>query len=458
MKRCIQTVFVIIITLSATFQSSFSETFNVSSTAEFRKALQNSAKNGESDTIILADGTYKTTDDGGGTYELVNVTNESHEIIIQGSSSQSVILSGDDTHRVLKFNAQEIHLKNLSIVNGGGSNGNGVYHTAGPLFIDSCIISGNKTEGSGGGVRGYNITINNSTISNNTSKTFGGGVYGNFVVIKDSTISGNTASEEDGGGVCVFGMFTGSVAITGSVISENTAKSNGGGLFVAEDPSFCGTNCSINAIITNSKISNNIAGTGGGISSYGYGKTTIVNSIISGNTATFAGGFLCGVEIFSNILNSIIIDNFDYNGEGGIYLFSTNNIILNSVFINNGVYEINGRGGSAIYNNYIDVSKIGMSAFLENNFFNGELGFADQANGDFHIGTNSALIDAGIATVKNVEYPETDFDGKKRISGATIDIGIYEIESGDNIDNTGGNSDGNEGGNGGGCFIQSLSI
>ena len=36
-------------------------TFNVATTPELRTALDTAATNGEDDTIVLADGTYKTT-------------------------------------------------------------------------------------------------------------------------------------------------------------------------------------------------------------------------------------------------------------------------------------------------------------------------------------------------------------------------------------------------------------
>ena len=61
-------------------------TFNVSTTPEFRTALETSATNGEDDTIILADGTYKTTDDGKGTF--IYLSNESNSLTLQGSSSE----------------------------------------------------------------------------------------------------------------------------------------------------------------------------------------------------------------------------------------------------------------------------------------------------------------------------------------------------------------------------------
>jgi len=47
----------------------YAQTFNVSNVAEFRQALEDVALNGESDTIVLDKGVYKTTEDGLGTFE-----------------------------------------------------------------------------------------------------------------------------------------------------------------------------------------------------------------------------------------------------------------------------------------------------------------------------------------------------------------------------------------------------
>ena len=50
------------ISLIAFSQTAFSATFNVANTPEFREALKFAPTNGEDDTIILADGIYKTSD------------------------------------------------------------------------------------------------------------------------------------------------------------------------------------------------------------------------------------------------------------------------------------------------------------------------------------------------------------------------------------------------------------
>jgi len=84
----------ILLLLTASTLTLFAHTFNVSTTPELRTALNTAATNGEDDTIILADGTYKTTDDGGGTF--IYFSNEANNLTLKGSSSANVILSGDN--------------------------------------------------------------------------------------------------------------------------------------------------------------------------------------------------------------------------------------------------------------------------------------------------------------------------------------------------------------------------
>ena len=56
-------------------------------------------------------------------------------------------------------------------------------------------------------------------------------------------------------------------------------------------------------------------------------------------------------------------------------------------------------------------------SFKNNNIFGGNLDFLDQPNGDFHIGENSVLVDAGTTSTEGITFPDTDFDGNYRIVG-----------------------------------------
>lgn len=449
----------VILLVSFSQRLSIASTFNVSTTQELRQALLDSATNGQADTVILAEGTYSTTDDGGGTFTFLD--NENYDLTLQGSSAENVILSGDNTHQVLNINVINhsvlISLNNLSIINGYSTDSGGGLYTKENLTIQNCKISENMTFGvdhHGGGfyVEGGSVTILGSTISNNSASASsffsnGGGfsVIWGQVNISDSTISNNLTNNGNGGGFFIDG---GSVTITDSTISSNSAINNyyGGGFYTFGSATisnsiidgnlayYGGGFRAASVILAKSIIANNTAtgswqGSGGGFRS--YGSTVVENSIISGNTANSpsddsygGGGFSSEGEV--TLINSIIINN---GINEGIYIHAENNKILNSVFINNGTNHIDGDIASTatVYNNYIDESKIGIPAFKKNNISSGDLNFVDQVNSDFHISENSVLIDAGTINVAAVSFPETDFDDYQRIWGTAIDIGPYEF-------------------------------
>ena len=130
MKKGLIVSFILAMCIFST--SVLAATFNVSTTPELRQALLDAATNGQSDTIVLANGTYATTDDSGGTFTFLD--NENYDLTLQGSSAENVILSGDNTHQVLNFNVinneTTIHLDSLSVSygvseeDGGGIVGN----------------------------------------------------------------------------------------------------------------------------------------------------------------------------------------------------------------------------------------------------------------------------------------------------------------------------------------------
>ncbi len=137
--------------------------------------------------------------------------------------------------------------------------------------VTNSTISGNL----GGGIYVFEaVTVTSSTISGNSTGFFrdGGGIYaGHDVTVNDSTISGNSATRRGGG------IFSPTVAITNSTISENSTVRDGGGVYSSGV-----------VTVTHSTISGNSAGSsGGGIHArLGYSARLVIeNSIVAGNTA-----------------------------------------------------------------------------------------------------------------------------------------------------------------------------
>jgi len=184
--------------------------------------------------------------------------------------------------------------------------------SAGNLTLDSLTLSGGKAQGNGGGIlnNGGTLNITNSTISGNTAFS-GGGILGlqGTLTINNSTISGNTATTTDGGGIKSYGTLT----VNNSTISGNTAGTSGfGGGGICN---FGGT-----LSVTNSTISGNTAGNqGGGITNF-FGTATVTNSTLSGNTATTGkgGGILNSNNSTLTLTNSTLSGNTATSG-GGIY-------------------------------------------------------------------------------------------------------------------------------------------
>ncbi|MGH9598817.1 MAG: Ig-like domain repeat protein, partial [Terracidiphilus sp.] len=176
-------------------------------------------------------------------------------------------------------------VSDLVTVSGGGSSG--VFSVASGITdaeVDNLTITGGLSATGGGGI--YNdgaLTLTNDTISGNSAAGVdGGGIYndsdGNLTILA-CTISSNSA--DTGGGIADYGTMT----LTDSTISGNSATTLGGGL----DES--GT-----ATLTSVTVSSNqsASGNGGGVAILSGSGLTVSDSIISGNgvpTADVDGSF-----------------------------------------------------------------------------------------------------------------------------------------------------------------------
>jgi hypothetical protein len=138
------------------------------------------------------------------------------------------------------------------------------------------------------------FNMEGGTISKNTAYEGGGICVDENVVftMKNGTISENTA--DNGGGIIVEGTLT----MDGGIISNNTAKDIGGGIFLVGTYKITGNKTpeylDSKFIMNNGTISGNNAKDGGGVAITGTAEFTMNNGTISGNQAI---GEIVGIDI-----------------------------------------------------------------------------------------------------------------------------------------------------------------
>ena len=158
------------------------------------------------------------------------------------------------------------------------------------------VVTENHATGSAGGIFGNNgpVTLTNSVISDNTADFDVGGILGARLTIINGTISGNSANRV--GGIQVNKVSTGSSSISGSFITNNSASSEAGGIQIGGP-----------VTITNSTISGNTGGKGGGMK-VSAESVSLTDVTIADNTATsISGGGGIWTECCALPLNNVTV-------------------------------------------------------------------------------------------------------------------------------------------------------
>ena len=149
------------------------------------------------------------------------------------------------------------------------------------------ISDGNASDGGGISNReGGTLTVADSTITDNVAQAGGGINNRGTLTVTGSTISGNSASSTGTGGGGVFtdtftttGVAT-TTTITNSTISGNTTEGFGGGVYNEDG----------RTVIEHSTVTDNTApsGQGSGVASFGdlFTPTEVLSTIVSENTNT----------------------------------------------------------------------------------------------------------------------------------------------------------------------------
>jgi hypothetical protein len=362
---------------------------------------------------------------------------------LQGPGASTLTVSGNNASRVFYvYNPSnlliDVTISGLTITQGAANVGAGVINFDENVTLDHVAITNNTATAVGGGVAtggtSGTITITNSTITGNSAPR-GGGVYlydiGSPALIQDSVISGNQAIDGSGGGIYLYGPNY-DVTIRRTTISGNTAAGNGGGIYFYDTDGG-------DVFIEDSTISGNHASyNGGGVYFYNVDDPiTITNTTISGNTADNRGGgvYFYGSGAPFTVDLSTIAGNTALVA-GGNFANNGNTVTLNNTIVGDGTAPVNpDLDGGTFTSNYSLIETPGTATLIANagtvTGVDPQLG-ALQNNG----GPTQTQLPALTSPVINtgdpafVPPPANDQRGLPRVSAGHVDIGAVEVQGG----------------------------
>ena len=322
------------------------------------------------------------------------------DLTISAGSGLQLTIDAQDNSRIFNVTGGNVGISGLTLTRGRADDPfestGGAIRNQGSLTITSSTITSSYAYFGGGiaNVRGGALTITGSTISDNSAGIRGGGVFFNGVTstedsmsIIGSTISGNTA-EEDGGGIYAYafpyyGDSYAPIMILNSTISGNAAGETfgyGGGVFLYR---------AITPVISGSLISNNSARAGGGIFQIAYSELTIADSTISDNAAS--SEFSAFPEVLAQ--------------GGGVLIASSSRVSITGSTISGNVADVGGGirnfgqlavSGSNISDNTAEYSGGGISSADASSFTSTELTIVESTISGNNV-TDAQGVGGGIA-------------------------------------------------------------
>ncbi|MDL1920884.1 sortase, partial [Chloroflexi bacterium CFX5] len=296
----------------------------------------------------------------------------------------------------------------------------------GNLTLDGLTVRHGRCNGScatdttnGGGIYSNGtLTVTNSALSNNSANQNGGGIYNSgTLTVTNSALSNNSANSSGGG---IYNR-NGTLTVTNSTLSGNRAAfGDGGGIY----------NDNGTLTVTNSTLSGNSAGNGGGGIYNFFGTLTVTNSTISGNSAGWSGGGIYNYFGTATVTNSTISGN-SAGWSGGIYNYFGTLNYSNTIIANSAAGGDCNNNFGTIGTNVNNLVEDGSCPALLNGDPN--LGPLQDNGGPTQthaLLTGSTAIDAGNAAVC-AAAPVNNLDqrGVARPQGAGCDIGSYEVDA-----------------------------
>jgi len=364
-------------------------------------------------TIVLPAGRYVLTlalasgsDDSWGDLDLDSsppVQGFNPFIAIQGAGASVTTIDANRIDRVLEVAPGSASISDVTITGGlraSSIGGAGIYN-AGSLTLTRVVVTNNEyLTGTGGGILNSSVlSVFDSTIIGNRAD-LGAGVRSPFITtitIDRSTIAGNIARR--GGGLSLDGANT----IRNSLIANNSAREDGGGISYADS--------SLRHLI-NTTISGNTASQGAGIY-LDRGTVNVYNTSVIGNNAVARGGgiFVTAGATFG-VRNSLLSGNI---------AFGDFNDCLGAV-VNN---------GATMLSTLASCSSSGVALSLVNRSTIGALQDNGGPTRTHALLAGSQAIDGTVssACVDQNSLLTTDQRGAPRVFGVRCDVGAYEFGS-----------------------------
>ncbi len=311
--------------------------------------------------------------------------------------------------------------------------GGGLFFAGDVLFMDTFLIQGNiASSGYGGGVvikTRKNTVLTHGKVLENESKFAGGGLHYGALIgeanlrINDVIFKNNHTSLE-GGGLWLSSMYpSASMLITNSIISYNTAGSGGG---ICLPPRNDDT-----LIVINTLFEGNEGVEGGAIHSDFVSRHVLINNTFVNNKAILGGQNSKrkgGALFFENPINPEIINCIFYG--------NTSEEMGNDIYCK----YIGTRHEGNLYISYSNISTDPEDIYTEDGTITIGEGVVNydphfRSADDFSLADDSPLINAGDPDTDLSIFPvdkngiAIDIVGNPRIINDTIDMGAYENQA-----------------------------
>ncbi len=330
------------------------------------------------------------------------------------------------------FSSESLALTNVVVHSSyAGSSGGGVFVvTLGKVSLSKVTLTENFSAlGAGGGLfvqAEGGILISKSVVSGNSARRDGGGLYLSAVnpkasfVIDGTSFIDNTSTNVGGGGLALNHAGSGKITVKNSTFTGNTAAGLGGGIHLADG------SLSVDRVI----FSGNTAGAGGAIGDNFGDGLKIANSRFEGNLSSEDGGALLTRGSLVNIAGSIFSGNDAALRGGAIHVSNGGTLTIKGTTLSGNTAT--GNGGA------ISLADAGTSLVLATSTVSGNAGvdgggiFADTGarltvTGGVFSGNTASSEGGGIATegnapdAVNVIISGTLLQGNRAAFGGAMD-------------------------------------